>query len=160
MIEIKTTTIVSLTRSELERFDPCPPGLVLFDQIAPSGSISIEWTDLHAAWLVKATQFGPWLDKNGLIPSLRSVNWNGADLIGANLDRADLVGANLDRAKLVGASLDRAKLVGASLVGARLVGANLGRAYLGGANLDGAIWNQKFLVPNGWKLNEDRLIRA
>ena len=135
---IKATIIVSLSRSELLSFNPCKEGLDLFDQIAPSGSIEIEWTDLHAVWLVKATQFGPWLDQKGLIPPLRSVNWKKADLSGAYLFRADLTGANL--------------------TGADLTGANLTGAYLSEADLTETTWNQKFPVPSGWKLNENRLI--
>ena len=206
---IKTKNIVRLSRSELKSFNPCPSGLALFDQIAPSGSIEIEWTDLHAAWVVKATQFGPWLDQNRLIPPLRLVNWKkadlsgvylkgadlngadltgvnlaganlagayltgtkltgvnleGADLDGADLDGADLTGMNLAGAKLSWVNLTRANLAGANLTGADLTGADLTGADLTGANLtanlEGAIWNQKFPTPNGWKLDGELLLRS
>ena len=153
MIEIKM--FVKLSRSELLSFNPCKEGLDLFDRIAPNGSIEIEWADTSAIALVKANPFGPWLDQKGLIPPLRSVNWKKADLSGAYL-----TGANLIMVNLTGAKLSRANLTGANLFRANLTGADLTGADLTGAYLGEAIWNQKFPVPSGWKLTEDRLIRA
>jgi uncharacterized protein YjbI with pentapeptide repeats len=66
---------------------------------------------------------------------LAEANFQGADLIEANLERAILTGADLSGAYLVGANLPQANLRGANLSGSDLEGADLRGADLRGANL-------------------------
>jgi uncharacterized protein YjbI with pentapeptide repeats len=60
------------------------------------------------------------------------------DLAEANFQGADLIEANLERAILTGADLSGAYLVGANLPQANLRGANLSGSYLEGTDLRGA----------------------
>ena len=69
---------------------------------------------------------------------LAEANFQGADLIEANLERAILTGADLSGAYLVGANLPQANLRGANLSGSYLEGADLRGADLRGANLSTA----------------------
>jgi len=67
------------------------------------------------------------------------VNFQHADLDGAEFRHATLIGADLQRANLVSADLVHARLDGANLAGADLTDAVIDYADLTGANLDGAI---------------------
>jgi uncharacterized protein YjbI with pentapeptide repeats len=69
---------------------------------------------------------------------LAEANFQGADLIEANLERAILTGTDLSGAYLVGANLPQANLRGANLSGSYLEGADLRGADLRGANLSTA----------------------
>ena len=69
---------------------------------------------------------------------LAEANFQGADLIEANLERAILTGADLSGAYLVGANLPQANLRGANLSGSYLEGTDLRGADLRGANLSAA----------------------
>jgi hypothetical protein len=59
----------------------------------------------------------------------------------------DLKNAKLEKANLSGANLPRADLTGADLTGADLTGANLIMARLREAKLQGAIFNERTILP-------------
>ncbi len=78
--------------------------------------------------------------------NLTDANLTGADLTGANLTDADLTGARLSDTKLTNTNLTNTNLTGAKLTDAQLYGADLtdaklNRAILYGANLNRAILN-------------------
>ena len=107
-------------------------------------------TDLTAAHLDGAHLTFAHLDG----AHLTFANLTRADLTGADLNGADLTGANLTRANLTGANLTRANLTRADLTRADLT-----RAHLNGADLTGARWPRGAPVPEGWKLDNDGLLK-
>ena len=139
---------VTITRAELVRHNACDDGLALFDAMAaPGGTITVDWTPLHAIWSrVAFPSFALWCEGEGIIPraDLRGADLRGADLEGANLRGANLRGANLRGADLRGANLRGADLEGADLRGADLLGADLE-----GADLRGAYRGSSPAIP-GW----------
>lgn len=99
---------------------------------------------------------------------LTKVQWEGADLQGANLEGVDLYTANLAQADLMnsklggarfwGANLTEAKLTGANLAKVRFAGADLTGAYLFRANLEGVdLWGATL---TGARLREANLART
>lgn len=83
-----------------------------------------------------------WLESNGKAgrkADLAHANFEGADLMGAELGGANLLRANLQRADLLLADLRGACLIEADLSEANLVSTNLRGASLLGANLSTAI---------------------
>ncbi len=95
----------------------------------------------HLAKLKEGVEaWNGWIMENReIVPDLREVNLNGADLTVAFLLGADLRWANLIEADLSRAVLSQAILRGADLRGANVGTANLGEAILSQAILRGAI---------------------
>lgn len=87
-----------------------------------------ELVEDHRAWVESRGQFGRKAD-------LVHANFEGADLMGAELQGASLLRANLQRADLLLADLRGACLIEADLSEANLVSTNLRGASLVGANL-------------------------
>lgn len=85
----------------------------------------------HRAWVESEGQFGRKAD-------LVHANFEGADLMGAELQGANLLRANLQRADLLLADLRGACLIEADFSEANLVSTNLRGASLMGANLSTA----------------------
>lgn len=85
----------------------------------------------HRAWLESN-------GKSGRKADLAHANFEGADLMGAELEGANLLRANLQRADLLLADLRGASLIEADLSEANLVSTNLRGASLLGANLSTA----------------------
>lgn len=85
----------------------------------------------HRAWLESS-------GKSGRKADLAHANFEGADLMGAELGGANLLRANLQRADLLLADLRGACLIEADLSEANLVSTNLRGASLLGANLSTA----------------------
>ena len=92
-------------------------------------------------------------DRTIPIPSLKEVEFEKAELSGANFREADLRGANLIRAWLVSANLRRADLRGANLRGAWLE-----ESYLNGAKLRRANLREAHLMVA--KLRKANLVEA
>ena len=90
-----------------------------------------ELVEDHRAWVESKGQFGRKAD-------LVHANFEGADLMGAELQGANLLRANLQRADLLLADLRGACLIEADLSEANLVSTNLRGASLMGANLSTA----------------------
>jgi uncharacterized protein YjbI with pentapeptide repeats len=138
---------LTLTTQDLERHNACPPAMTLFSVLTEGrGSITVEWTPLHALWLAAAhPAYAGWLVERGLVPAisltranLTRANLTGANLTGANLGDADLRGGDLSDADLRGADLRDANLSEADLSRAKLRGGDLSDADLTGADLTGA----------------------
>lgn len=91
----KQYVTLRLTRTVIASHKACQQGLELFDAIAPSGLLELEWTPLAMVWLAVAQpQFAEWLYHAGLIPwSLRDADLSGLDLRSAWLHGAKLEGA-------------------------------------------------------------------
>jgi hypothetical protein len=83
-------------------------------------------------WL-QGVEFGPLSER----PTLRQIDFRGANLARARLPGSILVGADLREAVLVGATLRKAILVNADLRGAHLLESDLRGANLRGSDLRG-----------------------
>jgi hypothetical protein len=172
---------VRLEREALLARRACRGAIELFDEIAQSGAIEMEWSPLASVWLAAAyPAYARWLRERGLVPpaylrgadlrgadlrgavlrgaylegaGLEGANLEGAVLAGADLRGADLRGAVLRVANLEGAVLEGADLRGAVLRGAYLRGADLAGAVLEGANLEGAWLGRDASAPPGWRVD-------
>ena len=116
----------TLTLQQLEAVKACRNGIGFFLRMCPDGVGSVEWTQLHTAWLAicGGGAFHAWAAESGILPKR---DLSGADLRYADLYVANLRCADLRNTNLSGADLRGADLYGADLSGADFEGANLTR---------------------------------
>jgi hypothetical protein len=114
-------------------------------------------TDIQAALTVVGT-------RNTAQDGQTTVDFDGAQLVFAqlsalHLSRADFSKADLGATNLRGADLTGADLTGADLAGADLTGADLTGAHLFGARLIEAKWPKNLPAPDGWVRGPDGRLR-
>ena len=171
----------AIYREQLIELKACPEGLSFFDEIAPSGSLTIEWSPWLALMFSIEPKWYHWLQEKGLMPAIQAPASNleqaqfydaiikyakfsessfkdsameSCTFVGCDFSRCDFTNAILDNSDLSVCNFKYANFCGASVRDADLSGANIHEAFATDtADLSWAYYPEGEL-PSGWKRNK------